>query len=74
MLRIMGKELIYSEEKGEIVLYQPNENLRLEVMLQDETVWLTQQQMTELFKTSAFTSITFLKKENWQVIQLSRNP
>ena len=52
MLRIMGKELIYSEEKGEIVLYQPNENLRLEVMLQDETVWLTQQQMTELFKTT----------------------
>ena len=48
----MGKELIYSEEKGEIVLYQPNENLRLEVMLQDETVWLTQQQMTELFKTT----------------------
>ena len=48
----MDKDLILSEEKGEIVLYQPNDNIRLEVRLQDETVWLTQQQMTELFKTT----------------------
>ena len=34
------------------MLYQPNDNMRLEVRLQDETVWLTQQQMTELFKTT----------------------
>ena len=40
------------EEKGEIVLYQPDDNVRLEVRLQDDTVWLTQQQMTELFKTT----------------------
>ena len=40
------------EEKGEIVLYQPDDNVRLEVRLQDDTVWLTQQQMTELFKMS----------------------
>ncbi len=38
----MDKDLILSEEKGEIVLYQPNDNIRLEVRLQDETVWLTQ--------------------------------
>ena len=31
---------------------QPNESMRLEVRLQDDTVWLTQQQMTELFKTT----------------------
>ena len=47
-----SKELILSEEKGEIVLYQPNDNIRLEVRLQDETVWLTQQQMDELFNTT----------------------
>lgn len=41
-----------SEEKGEIVLYQPSESVRLEVRLQDETVWLTQQQMAELFSTT----------------------
>ena len=43
----MDKDLILSEEKGEIVLYQPDDNVRLEVRLQDETVWLTQQQMAE---------------------------
>ena len=40
------------QEKGEIVLYQPDDNVRLEVRLQDDTVWLTQQQMTELFNTT----------------------
>ncbi len=40
------------EETGEIVLYQPDDNVRLEVRLQDDTVWLTQQQMTELFQTT----------------------
>ena len=48
----MDKDLILSEEKGEIVLYQPNDNVRLEVRLQDDTVWLTQQQMAELFNTT----------------------
>ncbi|MBQ2175996.1 MAG: virulence RhuM family protein [Alphaproteobacteria bacterium] len=36
--------------KGEIVMYQPDETIRLEVRMEDETVWLTQQQMAELFK------------------------
>ena len=35
--------------KGEIVLYQPNESVRLEVRLENDTVWLTQAQMAELF-------------------------
>ena len=48
----MDNDLILSEERGEIVLYQPNENVRLEVRLQDDTVWLTQQQMAELFNTT----------------------
>ena len=34
---------------GEIVLYQPDETIRLEVRLEDETVWLTQAQMALLF-------------------------
>lgn len=34
--------------KGEIILYQPNESLKLEVQIQNDTVWLTQQQMAEL--------------------------
>ena len=35
--------------KGEIVLYQPNDQLKIEVRLDNETVWLTQQQMAILF-------------------------
>lgn len=37
--------------KGEIVMYQPDETIRLEVRMEDETVWLNQQQMAELFGT-----------------------
>ena len=48
----MEKQLKLIEEKGEIVLYQQDDSVRLEVRLQDETVWLTQQQMAELFKTT----------------------
>lgn len=39
------------ETRNEIVLYQPNEQVRLEVKLQDESVWLTQAQMAILFGT-----------------------
>ena len=35
--------------KNEIVLYQPDESVQLEVRVQDESVWLSQQQMGELF-------------------------
>ena len=35
--------------KGEIVMYQPDETIRLEVRVEDDSVWLTQQQITELF-------------------------
>ena len=38
--------------KDEIVLYQPDSTIQLEVRLQDETVWLTQQQMVALFDTT----------------------
>ena len=40
------------QQTGEIILYQPNENVQLEVRLEEETVWLTQQQMTMLFETT----------------------
>ena len=34
---------------GEIVMYQPDETIRLEVRVENETVWLTQQQISDLF-------------------------
>ena len=37
---------------GEIILYQPDETIRLEVRLYDDTVWLTQAQIIELFQSS----------------------
>ena len=39
------------ENRGEIILYQPDETVRLEVRLEDETVWLTQEQIAILFGT-----------------------
>ncbi len=38
--------------KGEIVMYQPDETIRLEVRVENETVWLTQQQMAVLFNAT----------------------
>jgi len=37
---------------GEVVLYNPDDTIRLEVRMNDETVWLTQAQMAELFQTT----------------------
>ena len=34
---------------GEIILYQPDNSIRLEVRMEEETVWLTQAQMAVLF-------------------------
>jgi len=38
--------------QNEIVLYQPDEQVKLEVRTDGDTVWLTQQQMTILFETT----------------------
>ena len=38
-----------SRNVGEIILYEPDGSLRLEVRLEDETVWLSQSQMGVLF-------------------------
>ena len=35
--------------ESQIVVYQPNETIRLEVRLENETVWLTQLKITKLF-------------------------
>ena len=37
------------ENQGEIILYQPDEEVKLEVRLENETVWLNRQQLAELF-------------------------
>ena len=42
------------EKKNEIILFE-NQGVKLEVNLKDETVWLTQDQMSKLFKKSRST-------------------
>lgn len=39
-------------ENNEIIIYQPYETLRLDVQVGDDTVWLSQAQMVELFQTT----------------------
>ena len=36
-------------EQGEIILYQPDEIIKLEVHLKNETVWLSIEEMSQLF-------------------------
>ncbi|MBR4690326.1 MAG: virulence RhuM family protein, partial [Bacteroidales bacterium] len=38
-------------QSGEVVLYNPDDTIRLEVRMNEETVWLSQSQMAELFGT-----------------------
>ena len=42
----------FAPNNGEVVLYNPDDTIRLEVRMNDETVWLTQAQMAELFDKS----------------------
>ena len=46
--QIVGNE-VSVKEKNQIILYQPNDTISLEVRLEDETVWLTANQMSVLF-------------------------
>ena len=36
-------------KQGEIIMYQPDESIRLEVRMEEETVWLNLNQMSLLF-------------------------
>lgn len=47
---------------GEIIIYQSEDGLtNIEVKVEDETVWLTQQQMAELFQTSRTNVVEHIK-------------
>ena len=37
------------ENQGEIILYQPDNEVKLEVRIEDETVWLSIEEMSQLF-------------------------
>ena len=47
------KKLVPIENQGDIVIYQTEDgDTKIDVRFVDETVWLTQQQMAELFQSS----------------------
>ncbi|MBO4654784.1 MAG: virulence RhuM family protein [Bacteroidales bacterium] len=48
----MENSIVLNQNNGEIILYEPNGSIRLEVKIQEETVWLTQAQMGQLFGCS----------------------
>ena len=51
-----------AEDKGQILLYQtPDGESRIEVRLQDETVWLNLDQMAELFQRNKSTISRHIK-------------
>lgn len=50
-----------SWNKGTVVLYQPNKEVSLEVRILDETVWLTQDQMAQLFQSSRTNIVEHIK-------------
>ena len=47
--RRIGQMGIMSEKENQIVVYQPNETVRLDVRLENETVWLNQSRLGDLF-------------------------
>ena len=57
--------------ESQIVVYQPNETVRLDVRLENETVWLTQSQMATLFGSST-DNIGLHLKNVFAVGELSR--
>ena len=45
----MQEQVKMNADENQIVVYQPNETVRLDVRLENETVWLNRHQMAQLF-------------------------
>lgn len=76
----MANELaLYNSTDESVVVYQSEDGtLQLDVLLSDETVWLTQQQMSLLFNTTR-SNITLhigniFREQELDKIQYVRNP
>ncbi|MBQ0075125.1 MAG: virulence RhuM family protein [Prevotella sp.] len=72
----MSKEIqpiTTSTSEGEIVLYQPDDTITLEVQLHDESVWLSQQQMAQLFNVKV-PAVSKHIRNIYEEGELQRNP
>jgi hypothetical protein len=61
-----------AKTKNEIILYQPDNAIQLDVMVENETVWLTQAQMVMLFDSSK-ANISEHIKNIYATYELDRN-
>jgi hypothetical protein len=58
----LGKENSSVDNHGEIIIYQTEDGLtKIDVSMQAETVWLTQEQMAELFQRDKSTISRHIK-------------
>ena len=67
-----------AESSSQILMYRPEDGkTRIDVRLEDETVWLTQRQMVDLFQSSkqniSLHIRNIFRNMNWRKLQLSRN-
>jgi hypothetical protein len=46
---MLRRSLSYANSKGEIVMYQPDDTIQLEVRVENDSVWLNRQQNSDLF-------------------------
>ena len=46
---------VSAKEQNQIILYRPNDTISLEVRLENDTVWLTQEMMSDLFQRNKST-------------------
>ncbi|MGC3977340.1 MAG: RhuM family protein [Paludibacteraceae bacterium] len=60
------------KSNSEIILYQSDNSVQLEVRMEDETVWLTQVQMAVLFDTTA-QNITMHIRNIYKEQELEKN-
>ena len=51
-MKEISKNQDFAPNNGEVILYNPDDTIRLEVRMNDETVWLSQAQLVELFQSS----------------------
>ena len=61
-----------SSDGNEIILYHPDSTMSLEVRVEDETVWLNQGQMVDLFQSTK-QNISLHINNNFKEGELQRN-
>jgi len=69
----MDKIISYQQDnKDEIILYQPDNSLKLEVRIEEETVWLNRQQISVLFDRDVKTIGKHINNALNEELQLSQ--